>query len=252
MQSFRGTNMLERRVSDSPWYWDRVHLFDGVDEAAQQMFLRHAIKQTVRKGQHLFRADDDADKVFYLEDGMARIYHLSSEGELTIYWYCVAGELFGAGGITGCRKQTVNSQAISQCTVYVMLRPIFEQMLKLNPQISYNALKLMGARLRLACDTIVDMRSQKASERVALALLRLAHNCGVPIGEHIKLDAPITHQEIANIVGTCRQTVSEVLRDLEKRGYIAQESRQIIVTDPRSMQRYVQFDAADDDTQLWS
>lgn len=243
--------MLERRASDGPWYWNRVHLFDGVDENAREMFLRHAVKQTFRKGQHLFHAEDDANQVFYMEDGMARIYHLSPEGELTIYWYCVAGELFGAGGITGSMKQAVNSQAISTCTVYIMLRPIFEQMLKLNPQISFNALKLMGARLRLACDTVVDMRSQKASERVALTLLRLAHNCGVPLGDHIKLDAPITHQEIANIVGTCRQTVSEVLRDLEKRGFIAQESRQIIVTDPQSLQQYAQFDKVPEYEPMW-
>lgn len=222
-------------VDQAPWYWERVHLFDGVDDSAREMFLRHASKHTYRRGQHVFREDDAANQVFFLHEGMTRIYHLSAEGALTVYWYCVAGELFGAGGITGSRHQAVNSQAITKSTVYIMLRPVFEQMLKLHPKISYNALKLMGARLRLACDTIVDMRSQKTKTRVALALLRLTHNCGIHLGNTIKIDAPITHQEIANIVGACRQTVTEVLREFEELGFLAHDGRQILVTDAQAM-----------------
>lgn len=236
--------MQKREISErrTPWYWERVGLFDGVDEGARDLFLRHATKHTFRRGQHVFREDDDANQVFYLQEGMTRIYHLTSEGELTVFWYCVAGELFGAGGITGCLNQAVNSQAITKSTVYVMLRPVFEQMLKLHPQISYNALKLMGARLRLACDTVVDMRTQKTNARVALALLRLSHNCGRHRGNIVKIDAPITHQEIANMVGSCRQTVTEVLRDFERFGFIAHEGRQIILSNPQSLSNFARGD----------
>lgn len=232
----------ETTRQQAPWYWERVGLFDGVDESAQDLFLRHATKHVFRRGQHVFREDDDANQVFYLHDGMTRIYHLTSEGELTVFWYCVSGELFGAGGITGCSNQAVNSQAITKSTVYVMLRPVFEQMLKLHPKISYNALKLMGARLRLACDTIVDMRSRKTNARVALALLRLSHNCGLNSGNLIKIDAPITHQEIANMVGSCRQTVTEVLRDFERLGFISHEGRQILISNPQGLSNFARAD----------
>lgn len=224
--------------SQAPWYWERVGLFDGVEEAAQELFLRHATKHTFRRGQHVFREDDDANQVFYLHDGMTRIYHLTPDGELTVFWYCVAGELFGAGGITGCINQAVNSQAITKSTVYVMLRPVFEQMLKLHPKISYNALKLMGARLRRACDAIVDRRTQKTSARVALALLRLSHNCGLHKNGYIRIDAPITHQEIANMIGSCRQTVTEVLRDFERLGFITHEGRQILISNPQALSNF--------------
>lgn len=222
----------------TPWYWERVSLFDGVEASAKELFLRHATMHSYRRGQHVFREDDDANQVFYLHEGMTRIYRLSPDGDLTVYWFCIAGELFGAGGITGCRNQAVNSQAITKSTVYVMLRPVFEQMLTLHPKIAYNALKLMGARLRLACDTIVDMRSQKTNTRVALALLRLSHNCGVHVGNAVKIDAPITHQEIANMVGACRQTVTEVLRELEGNGLVRQEGRQLLITNVAALNAF--------------
>lgn len=227
--------MERRQHPRSPWYWDRVHLFDGVEESARDLFLRHSSRCTYRKGQTIFHEDDDASEVFYLAEGMARIYCVSPSGELTIYWYCVTGELFGAGGITGSMKQSVNGQAISSCTVYRMLRPTFEQMIKLNSQLAYNALKLMGARLRLACDTVSDMRTERTSSRVAKALLRLAHNCGVPTEQGIRLDAPITHQEVANFVGASRQTVSVILGEFEQRGFIAHSSRQIVIVEPEEL-----------------
>lgn len=213
----------------TPWYWERVSLFDGVEAGAKELFLRHATMHTYRRGQHIFREDDDANQIFYLEEGMARIYRVSSGGDLTIFWYCIAGEIFGAGGITGAFRQEVNSQATAKSTAYVMLRPVFEQMLKLHPKIAYNTLKLLGARLRLACDAVVDMRSQKTSARVGLALLRLSHNCGVRLGDEVKINAPITHQEIANMVGACRQTVTEVLGEFEKIGIIRLEGRRILI-----------------------
>ncbi len=227
----------------SPWYWDRVNLFDGVDEAARDLFLRHSTRCTFRKGQSIFSEDDDANEVFYLAEGMARIYAHSPNGEITIYWYCVAGELFGAGGITGSFKQAVNGQAISKSTVYAMLRPTFEQMIKLNSQLAYNALKLMGGRLRLACDAVSDMRSERTSSRVAKALLRLAHNCGIPTDEGIRLDAPITHQEVANFVGASRQTVSVILGEFEERGFIAHRSRQIVIVAPAEMHAFSNAEA---------
>lgn len=222
----------------SPWYWDRVDLFDGVDAAARDLFLRHSSRIVYRKGQTIFRQDDDANEVFYLAEGMTRIFSISPNGEATIYWYCVAGELFGAGGITGSMKQAVNGEAISKSIVHAMLRPTFEQMMKLNPQLAYNALKLMGARLRLACDTVSDMRSERTSGRVAKALLRLAHNCGVPTDKGIRLDAPITQLEVANFVGASRQTVSAILGDFETRGFIAYSGRQIVIVAPAELHAF--------------
>jgi CRP-like cAMP-binding protein len=123
-------------------------------------------------------------------------------------------------------------------------------MLKLHPQLSINALKLMGARLRLACDSIADMRSQKTENRVARALLRLAHNCGVPVDDGIRLDAPITHQEVANMVGACRQTVTEVLHDFESRGYTAQRGRQIVILDPEALDVYADHEGRSQETRV--
>lgn len=215
-----------------------MDLFDGVEASTEELFLRHSTRHVFRKGQDIFRDFDDGNEVFYLSDGMVRVYHLSPGGEVTIYWYCVAGELFGAGGITGSMNQAVNGQAICKSTVYVMLRPVFEQMLKLDTVLAYNALKLMGARLRLACDSISDLRLQRTSQRVARALLRLARNCGVMVEEGIRLDAPITHQEVANFVAASRQTVSEILGNFEDRGFISRHSRQIVLLDLSAIYSY--------------
>lgn len=229
-------------MPNTRWHWTEVSLFDGVDNGTKELFLRHTTKRIVRKGQHVFRATDDANQVFFLADGMVRIYNLTPSGGLTIFWYCVAGELFGQGGISGVIKQSVNAQAMLPCVVHAMPRATFEQMLKLSAPLAINSLKLMGARLRVACDTIIDMRSQRTSSRVARALLRIAHNCGTPVGDGVKIGGPITHQEIGNMAGSCRQTVTEVLKGFEQRGFIVQRMRQITIVDPDALDSYAGAD----------
>ena len=222
----------------TPWYWEKVDLFDEVDASARELFFRNATRKAVRKGQHVFRSDDDANQVFYLQHGLVRIYHRSPEGNATIFWFCAPGDLFGAGGITGSLTQSVNGEAVAPCVVYSISRKSFEQMMSLNPNLAANVIRLMGARLRLACDSLVDLRTARSDQRIARALLRLAINCGERIDEGVRLNAPVTHQDIADMVGACRQTVNEILHQFEKRGWVAFGGRSIVLRAPDLLKEF--------------
>ena len=222
----------------TPWYWEKVDLFDEVDASARELFFRNATRKAVRKGQHVFRSDDDANQVFYLQNGLVRIYHRSPEGNATIFWFCAPGDLFGAGGITGSLTQSVNGEAVAPCVVHSVSRKSFEQMMRLNPNLAANVIRLMGARLRLACDSLVDLRTARSDQRIARALLRLAINCGERIDDGVRLNAPVTHQDIADMVGSCRQTVNEILHQFEKRGWVAFGGRRIVLCAPELLKAF--------------
>lgn len=224
--------------AETPWYWEKVDLFDEVDASARDLFFRNATRKAVRKGQHVFRSDDDANQVFYLQHGLVRIYHRSSEGYETIFWFCAPGDLFGAGGITGSLTQSVNGEAVAPCVVYSLPRKSFEQMMGLNARLAANVVRLMGGRLRLACDSLVDLRTARSDQRIARALLRLAINCGERVEEGVRLNAPVTHQDIADMVGSCRQTVNEILHQFEKRGWVAFGGRSIVLRAPHLLKEF--------------
>lgn len=221
----------------APWYWKKVNLFDEADAQARQAFFQRAERHEYRKGQHLFRADDPATRVFFLESGVVKIYHLSSQGAVTVFWFCVPGDLFGAGGITGSFEQSVYGQAVERSAVFTIARPGFEQVLKAHPQLAINVIRLMGARLRLACDALTDKVSLKTSGRLARLLLRLAQNWGYPSVNGIELRVKITHQELANMIGASRQRVNETLQEFQRKNWIRVNGRMITIASPEEIQR---------------
>ncbi len=212
-----------------PWYWKRVNLFEGIEDDCCRAFFASTEKHEYVKGRHILFANDPGSRILYLSRGLVKIYSLSEYGEATIHWFCVPGEVFGMGGITCSPYQMIFAQSVEQSCVYAMTRPKFEEFIKTYPQLSLNVIKLMGARLRLACDTVSELASQRVDRRLARQLLRLAENCGHKKNGGIELRAHITHQEFANMIGSCRQTVTATLQDFRDRGLIDMVGRCIII-----------------------
>jgi CRP-like cAMP-binding protein len=219
----------------NPWYWSKINLFDGVASEGRQAFLQRAERRDYRRGEHVFRANDVANRVFFLESGLIRIYHLSSRGSVTIFWFCVPGDLFGAGGLAGAGEQSVSGQAVDRSVVFAMSRSAFEEVLQAHPRIALNVIKLLSARLRLACDAMADNVSQKVETRLARMLLRLAQNWGDVSASGVRFRVNISHQELANMIGASRQTVNKALRDYARSGWLAQEGRTLVLRDPAGL-----------------
>lgn len=215
----------------TPWYWNKVNLFDLVSPEGRRAFMQRAERRDYRRAEHIFRASDPANRVFFLESGLVKIYHLSPQGAVIIFWFCAPGDLFGAGGIAGSMQQSVYGQAVERSVVFTMSRVAFEEVLQEHPRLAINVITLMGARLRLACDAMTDNVTQRADARIARALLRLAQNWGDPGPGGVRFRIRISHQELGNLVGASRQTVNRALREFAREGWLAQDRRVLVLTD---------------------
>lgn len=212
-------------IEQTPWYWQPFDLFFDADEVASAAFFKYAVKRKCVKGDYIIMANDTGQRIFFLEIGAVKIFNLSSNGTQTIFWFCVPGDVFGAGGISGSDYQSVYAQALEPCTIHSIARTDFENVMKAYPQIAINMIRLLGARLRLACDSMVDMSERKAEARLARALLRLAHNYGMRAGGQVAIRVQVTHQDLADMIGSSRQTVNTLLHEFSKNGWIDLKGR---------------------------
>ncbi len=226
-------------ISYAPWYWKRFEFFDEADASAREAFYALAIPSSHRKKAMLFAPTDPANTIFYLHSGMVKIYHLSAHGDPTIFWFCMPGDLFGAGGLAGSLQQSVYGEVTEPSVIFRISRASFEGLLMRHPRLALNVIRLLGARLRLACDSMTDLASQMTDVRLSRALLRLAHNWGVRREGGVVLRIKITNEELANMIGASRQTVNEALRDFSASGLIAIRRRVITIPDPELLQALI-------------
>jgi len=219
----------------TPWYWGPNSFFDGTLPELKGAVLASSTRMKIKRGGSVFGATDPADHVYFLEQGLVKIYHLASTGDVTIFWFCTEGELFGPGGMTGAVEQDVYAQAASVSLVYAIPRAIYEQLLQEHPTIGVNVIKLLGARLRIACEALTDKITQRSEARVARILLRLARHWGIRNAQEIRFGVTLTQQEIANMAGTCRQTCNAIIKVFEGQGLIRLDGRTLIICKPAAL-----------------
>lgn len=222
-----------------PWYWEPFDLFRDAPLEASAGFFELTVRQKYARGDYIFMANDVGRRIFFMKEGVVKIFNLSPNGTQTIFWFCVPGDVFGAGGISGSSFQHVYAQTVEPSIVHFISREDFEKTMKQYPQIAINMVRHMSARLRLACDSMVDMSEQKAEARLARVLLRLAHNYGIQAGDRIELRMRVSHQELADMIGSSRQTVNAFLHEFSANGWIHLQGRAISIISRGDLQEII-------------
>ncbi len=222
-----------------PWYWGESdgHLFEGINAEAQQIFLRNAKLRAFKKNQKLFDAADAAHQVYFVQSGLVKIYNLSASGAVTIFWFCGPGALFGAGGISGAQQQSVSAQAVQDTSVLILPRQAFETFIEASPRAGLNVIRILSARLRLACDAFAQQTVVQTTARITRLLLQLAH-APKPAGGLDQIRVDITQQDLADMAGAGRQTVNAVLGELRKLGLIHTERGHLMIPSIEALHRY--------------
>lgn len=184
--------------------------------------LRH-----YHKGDHVFQAGAPGHYVYFLKAGKIKIYQLSLVGREVILWFCFPGEIFGLAEVARGGGRVVNARACDYSELLAVSQEQFKKFLADHPQSALLSMRVLSSRLRILGEMFVNLVSDDVNVRIAKLILRLSARFGIRIGREIFLNIPLTHQEIADMVGTSRQTVTTTLSTLKKQGILSIDDHRI-------------------------
>ncbi|HYA36954.1 MAG TPA: Crp/Fnr family transcriptional regulator [Candidatus Methylomirabilis sp.] len=189
--------------------------------------LHIAAQRNAAKGELIFQAGSPGNNVYFLESGRVKIYHLSLTGKEILLWFCVPGEVFGLAEAchSGGGRQ-VYAETCESSRVLSVRQEDFKTYLAAHPAAALLVNDVLACRLRSLGNVIQSLVASDVNERVAQLLVRLAANHGrrVPNGD-VYLDIRLTHQEMANMIGTTRQSVTSALNALRRLGVLDFDDR---------------------------
>ena len=196
-------------------------------------YLR-SIAQTHRFARNdlIFHAGALGKHVYFLRSGRVKIYQPAACGKEVILWFCFAGDMFGLAEVAQGGGRVVNAVACEPSEVLSVTQSQFEDFLRGHPDASLLVMKVLSCRLRTLGDVVVNLVNDDAQTRIMKLILRLSAQHGVRVAQDIRLTIDLTHQEIADMVGTTRQTVTSVLGQLQRRGLMRLENRRILIDSP--------------------
>ena len=183
--------------------------------------LQLALRRQVAKGELIFQAGGAGDCVHFLEAGRAKIYHLSLTGKEILLWFCFPDEIFGLAEACHGGGRQVYAEACETSQVLSVAQEDFKAFLATHAAAALLVIDVLAARLRTLGNTMQSLVAHDVNERVAQLLAQLADRHGRR-GENgdIYLDIRITHQEMANMIGTTRQSVTSALNILRRLGVV--------------------------------
>ncbi|MEL6636375.1 MAG: Crp/Fnr family transcriptional regulator [Bacteroidota bacterium] len=213
------------------WYLENVDLKmmmspQKMMEAQEKLLHRH-----FKKGENIYLPQDLADKVYFVQTGRVKIGNYSDQGKEITKTILGEGEIFGELGLIGTEKHRDFAVALEDVTLCIMTVEEMKAMMKQYSGLSLFFMKMMGARVLEMEQRLESMVFKDSRTRIIEYLLYLVEKKGQRVGYEMLVRRFLTHQEIANLTATSRQTVTTVLNDLRSRNIITFNRRRLLVRD---------------------
>ena len=209
------------------WFQPSSDFLGSLSPTDRQNLLLLSQVQTFRRGDYVFHSGAQGNNVYILEEGRAKIYKLSSTGKEIILWFCLPGEIFGLAEVTRAGSREVFAEACTNARVYRIPREEFTRFLSRHPDTALQTIDLLSCRMRVLGDMLLNLVTDDVPSRLVKLLTRLASRYGRREGDTIFLDIHLTHQDMADMIGATRQTVTSELNKLKQKGVIEMKHHRI-------------------------
>lgn len=210
-------------------YLKQISIFTQLAEEFLQKIDSISIIRTYTKGRIIFMEGEPGEAFFYIKSGLVKIYKVSSEGKEHILHILNEGHVFAEVTLFTSTAYPATAEVLEDAQIGIIKNSDLEKLIAENPMLSLELIKYLNNRLVEAQNKVRNLALYDTFGRTAQALVKLAEEHGKKTNEGIELDLGISRQELADIVGTTRETVIRVLAVFKKEKSIELEKSNIII-----------------------
>lgn len=218
-------------MSERLWYLKSCDLFQQLSSEQLSTLESRCRVRKYPRSSPIYLPSDHADGVLLLADGRVKIGSFTEEGKQTILAFIEPGEVFGELSLMGTAEREEYAEAVDKSTIILIPNDAVQQLLAENPSVSLGITKLFGLRRQRVERRLKYLLFRSNRERLVHLLVELAEQYGKQTSEGLELRIKLSHQDLASIVGSTRETVTVVLGELQSEGQLKLGRRKIILTD---------------------
>jgi CRP/FNR family cyclic AMP-dependent transcriptional regulator len=219
-------------VSDIVELLRKVPLFSGLDREDLATLASIVTRKEFGKRETLFHQGDPGDEFMILTEGSVKVELMNSEGKELTLTILTPFQFLGELALLDDVPRSATVVSMEQSVLLSVNKRDFARILETYPRMSIPMLRQLTRRVRVLTDDIASMAFLDSYSRVTRKILNLAEEMGVPNAEgHILIDRALTHQQLANLVGTTRETVTKILNEMKDNGLLDIRRHRITILD---------------------
>lgn len=209
----------------------KIPLFQNLSADEIEAIATLAIERIYPKGSHIFCQGEPIENVYFIVNGAIKIYWTDPKGREHIINILEAGEMFPHQGFFRRDDYPANAVTLEESILFFIPIKAFEQFLLKNPLICIKIFRILGDIIVELQNRLEEKALRNTKEQLILLLLRLAKKHGRPLEKGTFLiRTHFTNQELANMLGASRETVSRILTELKRKGIVStNESGNLII-----------------------
>ena len=222
-------------MGEGYWFLQRCALFEQIDPVRLAKLETHCLTRQFERREAIYLPAEQAQAVMLLTSGRVKIYHVTTEGKESVLTFIEPGELFGELAILDQGTREEYAEAMATSSIVLIPREPLQELIEEQPHLALGLTKLIGLRRRRVERRLKSLLFRSNRERLAHLLLELAERYGTPGAEGWKINIRLSHQELASIIGSTRETVTLLLGQLQLEGLLLVRQRSLFLRNPGAL-----------------
>jgi CRP-like cAMP-binding protein len=207
-----------------------IPLFSELNDDTLKMIHKSGYIKIYKKNEIILSEQDSGNSMFFIIEGRVKVLRSDDDKEIIISMLG-AGEFFGEMAILDGMGRSATVSAVDDSTLFILQRNEFLDLLKNNPDVSISLMRELSIRLRNATNKIKALSLKDAEGKVAIVLLQIADDVGKIRKGVVEIDKMPVQQELANMAGTSRETISRTLHTFAKKKLIELDGSKLRILD---------------------
>ncbi|NQV50755.1 MAG: Crp/Fnr family transcriptional regulator [Candidatus Marinimicrobia bacterium] len=206
-----------------------VPLFSDLNDKVLSHLAEVCQEKVYEKDQHILHQEQAGDNFFVIESGSVKVTRLAEDGREAVLAFLRDGDFFGELAILDGETRSANIITLSECKIQTINRREFLDLLEHHPSVATALLMELALRLRKTDMHLEYLTLSDAEGKIASILISLAEENGTyKMGDVTLGDMPM-QQDIANMAGTTRETVSRMMKKLEEKNWLSRDGQKVII-----------------------
>lgn len=208
-----------------------VPIFSDLPQNVLDEIASIGTQKNYKKNETIFLENDPGTALFFIISGKVKISRTSDDGKEVILSIISENDFFGEMAILDGMSRSASVIATEDSELYIIKREDFLELIKKHPEVSITLLSELTSRLRAADMKIKSLSLKDAEGKVATVILQIADDVGKIKRGVVEIEKLPLQQDLANMAGTSRETISRTLHSFVKKGMIELEGSKLRILD---------------------
>lgn len=187
--------------------------------------------KSFKKNENIYLPNESADRIFFLKKGRVKVVSYYNGSKEIIKNLLTEGDILGVSSLLGQERRNDGAIAMEDTELVIVTKEVLTKLMAEDPKLSLLIMKILGDRLMEVEHRLEGLVYKNSRSRVIDFLRQLVNKSGQRVGYEMLVRKFFTHQEIASLTATSRQTVTTVLNELRTKNILTFNRRRLLVRD---------------------